>query len=119
MTCASQESDLNKLNVIHITGTKGKGSTSAFTDSILRQARPDWKVGEQTSYLSLAVPLNHRVASVRIIHVASSRRRPRTHQVKLSTLIRRTVFFILLRCMGQAREEPRGVYRQNLSLLSR
>lgn len=27
--------DFNKLNLIHITGTKGKGSTSAFTESIL------------------------------------------------------------------------------------
>ncbi|TBU49597.1 FolC bifunctional protein [Dichomitus squalens] len=42
-------SDLNKLNVIHITGTKGKGSTSAFTDSVLRATRPEWKVGLYTS----------------------------------------------------------------------
>lgn len=28
--------DLNRLNVIHITGTKGKGSTSAFVDSLIR-----------------------------------------------------------------------------------
>ncbi|UZJ53285.1 hypothetical protein CBS101457_002605 [Exobasidium rhododendri] len=28
--------DLNRLNVIHITGTKGKGSTSAFVDSLVR-----------------------------------------------------------------------------------
>lgn len=33
-------SDLNQLNVIHITGTKGKGSTSAFVDSLLRQLTP-------------------------------------------------------------------------------
>lgn len=33
------------MNVIHITGTKGKGSTSAFTSSILHEARPDWKIG--------------------------------------------------------------------------
>ena len=31
-----QPADLNKLNVVHITGTKGKGSTSAFTERILR-----------------------------------------------------------------------------------
>ncbi|KAJ3336888.1 Folylpolyglutamate synthetase [Gonapodya sp. JEL0774] len=30
--------DLNKLNIIHIAGTKGKGSTCAFVDSILRHA---------------------------------------------------------------------------------
>ena len=41
-----QASDLNRLNVVHITGTKGKGSTSAFTDSILRHAKPEWKIGE-------------------------------------------------------------------------
>lgn len=29
--------DYNKLNIIHITGTKGKGSTAAFTQSILSQ----------------------------------------------------------------------------------
>lgn len=31
-----QPEELNQLNVIHVTGTKGKGSTSAFTDSVLR-----------------------------------------------------------------------------------
>ncbi|XP_076436743.1 folylpolyglutamate synthase, mitochondrial-like isoform X2 [Babylonia areolata] len=29
--------DVDKLSVIHVTGTKGKGSTCAFTESILRQ----------------------------------------------------------------------------------
>ena len=31
--------DLNRLNVIHVTGTKGKGSTCAFVVSILAQAQ--------------------------------------------------------------------------------
>lgn len=31
--------DFNKLNVIHITGTKGKGSTAAFTSTILGKYR--------------------------------------------------------------------------------
>lgn len=35
-----QTSDLNQLNAIHVTGTKGKGSTCAFTDSILRAISP-------------------------------------------------------------------------------
>ena len=38
-------SDLNKLNIIHVAGTKGKGSTSAFCDSILRQTRITAKDG--------------------------------------------------------------------------
>lgn len=29
--------DIDRLNIIHISGTKGKGSTSAFTESILRK----------------------------------------------------------------------------------
>lgn len=32
-----QPSDFNKLNIVHIAGTKGKGSTSAFVSSILSQ----------------------------------------------------------------------------------
>ncbi|KAH7931248.1 FolC bifunctional protein [Leucogyrophana mollusca] len=46
---------LNQLNVIHITGTKGKGSTSALTDSILRHVKPGWKVGLYTSPHLVAV----------------------------------------------------------------
>ncbi|KAG7580878.1 Mur ligase C-terminal domain superfamily [Arabidopsis suecica] len=30
------EEDLSKMNIIHVAGTKGKGSTCAFTESILR-----------------------------------------------------------------------------------
>ena len=36
----SQPSDFNRLNIIHIAGTKGKGSTSAFISSILAQYMP-------------------------------------------------------------------------------
>jgi folylpolyglutamate synthase len=32
-----QLDDIDQLNVIHVAGTKGKGSTCAFTESILRQ----------------------------------------------------------------------------------
>lgn len=41
----AQPDDLNKLNVVHVTGTKGKGSTSAFTERILRAHLPG-KIGE-------------------------------------------------------------------------
>lgn len=49
-------SDFNKLNIIHVTGTKGKGSTCAFTESILSQYKassspssPISKIGLYTS----------------------------------------------------------------------
>lgn len=45
--------DFNKLNIIHVTGTKGKGSTCAFTESILKQYSsppyPIKKIGLYTS----------------------------------------------------------------------
>jgi len=41
-------SDFNRLNAIHIAGTKGKGSTSAFISSILTQY-PRRKIGLYTS----------------------------------------------------------------------
>ncbi|CCH42947.1 Folylpolyglutamate synthase [Wickerhamomyces ciferrii] len=43
-------SDFNKLNIIHVTGTKGKGSTCAFTQSILMQYQKEIpKIGLYTS----------------------------------------------------------------------
>ncbi|KLT38982.1 FolC bifunctional protein [Cutaneotrichosporon oleaginosum] len=44
-----QPDDLNKLNVVHITGTKGKGSTSAFTERIIRSQLSGGKIGLYTS----------------------------------------------------------------------
>ncbi|KAL1411354.1 Folylpolyglutamate synthetase [Vanrija albida] len=41
--------DLNRLNVVHVTGTKGKGSTSAFTEKLLRTHIPGGKIGLYTS----------------------------------------------------------------------
>ncbi|PKI84403.1 tetrahydrofolate synthase [Malassezia vespertilionis] len=43
--------ELDNINVLHITGTKGKGSTAAFLDAILRAVRPvgTEKIGLYTS----------------------------------------------------------------------
>lgn len=43
--------DLNRLNVVHITGTKGKGSTAAFCDALFQAVRPasSKKIGLYTS----------------------------------------------------------------------
>ncbi|KAJ3517979.1 hypothetical protein NLJ89_g158 [Agrocybe chaxingu] len=50
-------SQLNALNVIHITGTKGKGSTSAFTESIIRHSKPEWKTGQLRSIFTVMTSL--------------------------------------------------------------
>ncbi|EEP77907.1 hypothetical protein UREG_02756 [Uncinocarpus reesii 1704] len=54
-------SDFNKLNLIHIAGTKGKGSTCAFISSILSQYTP--ASGRQTSQNSNLSP-NYKVSKV-------------------------------------------------------
>ncbi|CAA7259893.1 unnamed protein product [Cyclocybe aegerita] len=59
-------SQLNALNVIHITGTKGKGSTSAFTESIIRHSKPEWKTGLYTSPHLVAVRERIRIDGVPI-----------------------------------------------------
>ncbi|KAI8143827.1 Mur ligase [Fennellomyces sp. T-0311] len=41
--------DFDKLNIIHVTGTKGKGSTSALTQSILKQYPANIRTGLFTS----------------------------------------------------------------------
>ncbi|KAH9977894.1 Mur ligase [Lactifluus volemus] len=50
-----KQEDLNTLNVLHVTGTKGKGSTCAFIDSIIRHAKPGWNIGLYTSPHLVAV----------------------------------------------------------------
>ena len=62
--CDSQVNDLNKLNAVHITGTKGKGSISAFTGSILRRVKPEWKAGGKHEHLRTFTSLIHRIASI-------------------------------------------------------
>ncbi|TFY67717.1 hypothetical protein EVG20_g3845 [Dentipellis fragilis] len=55
------QEDLDTLNVLHVTGTKGKGSTCAFLDSILRHTKPNWKIGLYTSPHLIAVRERIRV----------------------------------------------------------
>lgn len=43
------------MNVVHITGTKGKGSTCAFVSSLLRSVAPAARVGLYTSPHLVAV----------------------------------------------------------------
>ncbi|KAK3985940.1 tetrahydrofolylpolyglutamate synthase [Cladorrhinum sp. PSN332] len=59
--------DLDPLNIIHVAGTKGKGSTCAFVDSILsryqRKGGPPKKIGLLTSPHLIAVRERIRINS--------------------------------------------------------
>jgi folylpolyglutamate synthase len=62
--------DLDKLNIVHVAGTKGKGSTCAFVDSILsryqHEGGPPTKVGLFTSPHLIAVRERIRIGSAPI-----------------------------------------------------
>src|SRR5271154_2644484 len=58
--------ELNSLNMIHITGTKGKGSTCAFVSSILQHLNPSHKIGLFTSPHLKAVNERIQINSVPI-----------------------------------------------------
>ncbi|PWZ03693.1 FolC bifunctional protein [Testicularia cyperi] len=66
-----QPSDLNRLNVVHITGTKGKGSTSAFVDSLFRQ-------------LSQSSPSPVKIGLYTSPHMTSVRERIRINSLPIS-----------------------------------
>ncbi|WFC99224.1 tetrahydrofolate synthase [Malassezia yamatoensis] len=59
-------SALDRLNALHITGTKGKGSTASFCDTLLRQFRKDSsnKIGLYTSPHMIAARERIRIDGV-------------------------------------------------------
>lgn len=61
-----QPKDFDKLNLIHVTGTKGKGSTSALTQSVLHNYDSSIKTGLFTSPHLVAVRERIRINGVPI-----------------------------------------------------
>ena len=63
----SQTSDLNRLNIVHVAGTKGKGTTCAFANSILQRYHQSHgiprKIGLYTSPHLVAVRERIRINS--------------------------------------------------------
>ncbi|KAM3505098.1 hypothetical protein MY11210_008105 [Beauveria gryllotalpidicola] len=95
------------LNVLHITGTKGKGSTAAFTESLLRQhfcrTHQPAKTGLYTSP-----------------HVLTERDRIRVNSVPVSEAVFAAAFFDIwhaLRC-GEPGAGHKPGYLQLLALMS-
>ncbi|EJT78927.1 tetrahydrofolylpolyglutamate synthase [Gaeumannomyces tritici R3-111a-1] len=69
--------DLDRLNILHVAGTKGKGTTCAFTDSILNQCRLSRgvpaKVGLHTSPHLVSVRERLKINSVPVSEEAFAR----------------------------------------------
>lgn len=95
-----QPEDLNKLNVLHVTGTKGKGSTSAFVDSILRHVKPQWTTGTK-SCLRRLKPNTDDFRDVRSLYLTALSSCARTDTNKRGAHIRGRLHSVLLRGLGQ------------------
>jgi len=87
-----QQDDLNVLNVLHVTGTKGKGSTCAFVDSILRHTKPEWKIGA-LYLIYMSRPLSARVGLYTSPHLVAVRERIRINGVPISEELFAKFFF--------------------------
>ncbi|MCJ1403663.1 Folylpolyglutamate synthetase [Xylographa trunciseda] len=81
-----EPSDFNRLNVIHIAGTKGKGSTSAFISSILAQYLPSHAEVAQPSKL-------HKIGLYTSPHLRFVRERIQVNNAPLSEAAFASYFF--------------------------
>lgn len=104
-----QPSDLNRLNIIHVAGTKGKGSTCAFVDSILAQWRP--RLGKTALFISP--------------HLIAVRERIRVNSAPLSEELFAKYFFQVWDRLAESNACPedavpgsRPLYARYLTLMS-
>ncbi|KAF6821379.1 folylpolyglutamate synthase [Colletotrichum musicola] len=105
-------SDLDSLNVIHVAGTKGKGSTCAFTDSILARHRAARGTPQKVGLLISP-------------HLIAVRERIRINGVPVSEELFARYFFEVWDRLGEsnAQEEvvalgTRPIYSRYLTLVS-
>lgn len=117
-----QPSDLNRLNLIHIAGTKGKGSTCAFISSILSQYLPTPSSPESESQ-----PKLHKVGLFTSPHLRFVRERIQINNTPLTEEQFARYFFETwdrLESAAVARDEdPKGpgskpVYFRYLTLMA-
>ncbi|TVY90213.1 Folylpolyglutamate synthase [Lachnellula willkommii] len=98
------EQDLERLNIIHVAGTKGKGSTCAYVDSILSQYRK-----------SHGIPKN--IGLFTSPHLIAVRERIRINSAPISAEIFAKYFFDVWDKL-EAASEHKPVYFRYLNLMS-
>ncbi|KAJ3510684.1 hypothetical protein NM208_g15504 [Fusarium decemcellulare] len=105
-------SDLDRLNIVHVAGTKGKGSTCAFVDSILSQYQHTRSVPRKTGLFTSP-------------HLIAVRERIRINSTPISEdLFAKYFFEVWDRLESAPKEEgdglmpPRPIYARYLTLVS-
>ncbi|TDZ27525.1 Folylpolyglutamate synthase [Colletotrichum sidae] len=106
--------DLDKLNVVHVAGTKGKGSTCAFTDSILARHRARSPGGAP-----------RRVGLLTSPHLIAVRERIRINGQPISEALFAKYFFEVWDKLGAGTEQEdvvmlgtRPIYSRYITLMS-
>ncbi|KAF5027598.1 hypothetical protein F66182_340 [Fusarium sp. NRRL 66182] len=105
-------SDLNRLNIVHVAGTKGKGSTCAFVDSILSQYQHTHSTPHKTGLFTSP-------------HLIAVRERIRINSTPISEDLFAKYFFQVWDRLGSAPKDdahhlmpPRPIYARYLTLMS-
>lgn len=112
LTDSLKPADLDRLNIVHIAGTKGKGSTCAFTDSILSQYQKTHSVPRKTGLFISP-------------HLIAVRERIRINSVPISEDLFAKYFFEVWDRLGASKEAEtevllgtRPIYARYLTLMS-
>ncbi|KAF5982167.1 folylpolyglutamate synthase [Fusarium bulbicola] len=105
-------SDLNRLNIVHVAGTKGKGSTCAFVDSILSQYQHTRGTPRKTGFFTSP-------------HLIAVRERIRINSTPISEALFAKYFFEVWDRLESAPKDdakklmaPRPIYARYLTLMS-
>ncbi|CAM1504511.1 Fc.00g021020.m01.CDS01 [Cosmosporella sp. VM-42] len=104
--------DLDRLNIVHVAGTKGKGSTCAFVDSILSQYQKTHSIPSKTGLFISP-------------HLIAVRERIRINSVPISEDLFAKYFFEVWDRLGESNEAAdevvlgtRPIYARYLTLMS-
>ncbi|KAF4974151.1 hypothetical protein FZEAL_8916 [Fusarium zealandicum] len=105
-------SDLDRLNIVHVAGTKGKGSTCAFVDSILSQYQHTHRIPRKTGLFTSP-------------HLIAVRERIRINSTPISEDLFAKYFFQVWDRLESAPNKegdglmaPRPIYARYLTLMS-